>query len=128
MQLSCSFSILGPLSGPSRTSSSPAAAFPGQNFCLDTSLLATISGIFISAEEHIYSFVAQIAQLFQACLHDFRKRPFLYLSRLLLLLWRHWVARNRRQNECSHTDCHQFTIKSVWQISTSSSWNSNRRA
>lgn len=36
----------------------------------------SISGIFISAQEWIYSFTAQIAQLFQACLHDFQETPF----------------------------------------------------
>lgn len=39
----------------------------------------SISGIFISAQEWIYSFTAQIAQLFQACLHDFQETPFFFI-------------------------------------------------
>lgn len=38
MQFSHPFSIPGPLSRPNCTSSFPAATFPGQNCCLDTSL------------------------------------------------------------------------------------------
>lgn len=131
-QFSPPFSIWGPLSGSNCTSSFPAATSPGQSCCLNTSLpqlrsqlfqefLFQLKNEFILSRHKQHSYFKPVYMIFQ-------KRSFLYLSRLHLLWWRQQVTRNRRQNQCSHTDFHRFATKSIWQRSTSSSQNSNTRA